>query len=167
MAVVPTILPALDAIRAIGGMLGLRPFKVIARKRSWTGGRPGVQGSIKQDTDVVLTDQGADGQLYPVLVRQVSRREALASGGQYTSRDLRVGPITPAFAASFLPAAGFDDTAIDPALSGVTTEVIWIVSSSSGTHGIPASGIVCEKRGEEATSLHYYVILRATGRAPS
>lgn len=169
MPIVPNILPALDRIRAIAGGQGLRPFKVLVRRRVWSGGpRPGSGGATKVDTDVVLVNIGGDGRGQPVRVVQVSRSEAIASGGQYTSRDLKVGPITPVFAATaFGRAGGFDDGSIDPAPTGQKVEIIWIVSSPNGTHGIPAAGVICEKKGEEATSMHYFVILRATGRTPT
>ena len=168
MAVVPPILPALDAIRSIGGMLGLRVFKVTVRKRIWTGARPGAPGSTKADLDTVLVNQGADGNSYPVRVKQVSRSEAFASGGQYTARDLRVGPMTPSYLAGILAYGGFDDNTVDPQPTASATEVFWILSTlEGGTHGIPAGGIVCEKRGEENSALHVYVVLRATGRAPT
>lgn len=161
----PTILPALDAIRGIGGLLGLRVFKVVVRKRVWPGSRPGVGGSAT-DTDTVLTDQAADGSLQNVRVRQVSRREAVASGGKYTDRDLKVGPLTPPFAAGILAAAGFDDNTVDPTPTTSATEILWIVSAPGGTYGIPSTGIICEKIGEDFTALHLNVYLRATGRLP-
>jgi hypothetical protein len=165
MPLVPPILPPLDIIRGIGGVLGMRPFKVTVRRRVWSGPRPGAPGSTKVDTDVVLTNRFVDGTLQPVMVKQVSRAEAIASGGIYTNRDLKVGPITPSFASgAFGPAAGFDDASIDPAPTGQAVQIIWIVASPKGSHGMPAAGIVCEKIGEEATSMHYYAVLRATGR---
>lgn len=168
MPFAPTILPALDAIRGIGGLLGLRVFKVTVRKRVWTGGRPGLLGTSKTDTDTVLVNQAADGSLRNVRVRQVTRQEVIASGGQYASRDLRVGPVTPSFVAGLLPAGGFNDGTINPAPTASQTEIFWILQSvPDGTAGIPAGGIICELRGEEATSLHYYAILRATGRQPT
>lgn len=166
MAFVPDVLSALDVTRSVGGLLGLRVFTVTVRRRVWSGGRPGLGTQV--NTDVVLTNQMADGTTYPVRVKQVSRAEAIASGGQYTNRDLTVGPLTPVFAATaFAEAGGFDDNSIDPAPTGQSVEMIWIVATTSGTHGIPSTGIICEKRGEEATSLHYYAVLRSTGRAPT
>ena len=175
MPFVPTIKPPLDAVRAIGGLLGLRVFAVTVRKRVWTGTpanlrppAPGAAGMTATDTDVVLTNQAADGSLQPVMVRQVSRREAIASGGQYTARDLRVGPMTPAYAANLqLGAAGQDDSALNPAPTASPTEIIWILKTNDGgTHGLPAAGVICEKVGEESTAIHYIIFLRATGCQP-
>lgn len=170
MSLVSNLLAPLDAIRAIGGIFGLRVFTVVVRRRTWTGVKPGV--GQHTDVDTALTNQGADGNLYPVRVRQLTRQEVFASGGQYAARDLKVGPITPTFLAEILlPAAGFDDTEMDPMPTGGpqggATQLIWIVASPQGTHGIPPGGIICEKKGEEATSLHTYVILRSTGRPPT
>ena len=149
MPLVPPILPVLDRVRSVGAILGLRPFVVVVRKRMWSGAA-GRAGSTKIDTDTQLVNVTPDGKPVPVMVRQVSRREAIASGGQYTSRDLRVGPITPVYARGLLGAAGgHDDTVLDPQpiAPGNAVEIIWIVSTVSGTHGIPAGGVICEKVG--------------------
>jgi hypothetical protein len=161
---IPSILAPLDALRSIGAMLGLRPFACVVRKRVWSGERPGV--GAKTDTDTLLVNQGADGNLYPVRVKQVTRREIIASGGQLTDRDYRVGQMTPAYAAALgLSSGGIDDTAIDPYPTGQAVELIWLLTTNDGgTHGLPPQGIVCEKLGEEASALHYTVFLRATGR---
>ena len=160
----PTILPALDAIRAIGGMLGLRVFTIKVRKRVWSGARPGL--GTKTDTDTVLTVQGADGKLYPVRVSRLNRRDAIASGNKFVAGDLKVGPMTPAYAAALgLSSAGFDDGTFDPAVTASPTELIWMLTTNDGgTHGVSSGGSVCEKIGEEATALHYIVFLRSTGR---
>ncbi len=160
-----TILPALDAVRAIGGLLGLRVFTVTVRIRTWAGPRVGLGGCF--DRDVPLTVQAANGTKQNVHVRQVSRREAIASGGKYTDRDLRVGPITPPYAAAFgLSAGGFSDTTLDIQPAPQPTEIFWIVASPSGSFGVPPGGAFFDKIGEEATSLHTVVILRQTGRVP-
>lgn len=161
------ILQPLDAIRSIGGILGLRVFTVVVNRRVWSGGVPGAPGSTFIDNKVTLVNLGADGNKYPVRVRQLSRAEIVSSGGQYTDRDLRVGPMTPTFAkTAFGAAGGFDDTSMDPVPTATAVQMIWTMSSPNGTFGIPPGGVVCEKRGEDATALHYYAILRSTGRTP-
>ena len=163
----PTILPALDAIRSIGGLLGVRVFKVTVRRRVWTG-RPGAPLSEKADFDTVLVNQAPDGSLQPVRVQRLSRSDVMSSGGRYTATDYKVGPMSPPYIAGVLKAAGgFDDNTINPAPTGTQTELIWILSTNDGgTHGIPAAGSICELKGEEATAMHYYAILRSTGRVP-
>jgi hypothetical protein len=176
MAVDPTIYPALDALRAIAGILGLRKFRVVVRRRVWTGTpvgyrppAPGVPGmSVASQTDTVLQNQGADGNLYPVRVRQLTRKEIFSSGGVYAARDLKVGPMTPTYLASILSAAGgYDDSSVNPMPGASPVELIWIVSSLDGTFGIPTGGVVCELKGEEATDMHTNIILRSTGRNPA
>jgi hypothetical protein len=163
-----TILAPLDAVRGVGGLLGLRVWQVTVRKRVWTGGRPGLVGTTRTDTDTALVNQAADGSLQPVRVRQVSRREVVVSGGYYTTRDLKVGPITPTFAAEIgLPSGGFDDATVNPVPTGSTTEIIWIVTPPSGTYGYPTAGLTFEPIGQDSTALHVYVFLRSTGRAPT
>ena len=176
MPIDPTIYPALDALRAIGGVLGLRVFQVIVRKRVWTGTpvgyrppAPGVDGmTVLSQTDTVLQNQGADGNFYPVRVRQLSRKEVFSSGGAYAARDLKVGPMTPDYLDSILSkAGGYDDATVNPMPGANPTELIWIVSSINGTFGIPTGGVVCELKGQESTDMHTNVILRSTGRSPT
>jgi hypothetical protein len=168
MPFVPTVLPALDALRAIGGKLGLRVFTCTVRRRVWSGSRPGLPGTTKVDTDTLLTCQAADGTLQPASVRQLTRKEVFASGGLYSSRDLKVGPITPSFAAGlFLPGAGFTDATINapPPATNVAKQIIWLLNTNDGqTHGIPDGGLVAELKGQESTALHFFVILDAMGR---
>ena len=150
------LLPALDTIRGIRGQLGLNPFTVTVVVRQWGGERPGDGSSI--DTTTVLTN--AAGQ--PVMVKQVSARDIVASGGKYRDRDMRVGPMTPSYAATFVQAAGgYTDATLDaPVVDGIgATEILWNVSGP----GMPAGGVWCKKVDEEATSLHYYCVIRATG----
>ena len=152
------LLPALDTIRSIRGQLGLNPFTVTVLMRQWSGERPGVGSSL--DTTTVLQNAGQ-----PVMVKQLSARDIVASGGLYRDRDMRVGPMTPSYAATFVqPAGGYTDATLDPpVVQGIGgTEIFWLVSGP----GMPAGGVYCEKVGEEATALHFSVILRATGRTP-
>lgn len=172
MPFVPTIWPALDAIRAIGGKLGLRVFTVTVRRRVWTftGARntPGAPGSSYVDYDTQLVNQAADLTTWPVRVRPLNRREVISSGGQYAAGDWKVGPMTPTYLAGILAAGGTDDPTINPMPANSAVEMIWLLSSNDGLqHGIPVGGVVAELKGQESTSLHAYVILRATGRKPT
>ena len=90
---------------------------------------------------------------YPCLVRQLKRSEVFASGGLYSDQDLKVGPLTPAYVNPVT--GGYTDVAIEPA-AAPASEVFWLVSGPQ----VPATGGVFVQIGEEATALHYYVILR-------
>lgn len=175
MAVDPTIYPPLDALRAIAGILGLRKFKVVVRRRVWTGTPPGNRPpspggpgmTVASQVDTQLMNQGADGNLYPVRVRQLKRSEVVSSGGVYAARDLRVGRMTPPYLAGILNPGGYDDATVNPMPANSIAELIWIVSSIDGTFGIPTGGVVCELKGQESTDMHVEVILRSTGRSPT
>jgi hypothetical protein len=160
-------LPALEAVRAIGGLLGLRPFTVTVRRRVWRGKRVG-EGPYT-DRDTILTNTAADGTTVPVRVKQISRRDMVASMGRYADRDLRVGPLTPSYMASiFNPAGGFDDATLNPSPAGPSSvEIFWrVTTNDGGTHGIPPGGAWFDLVGEEATALHYFCVLRANGKQP-
>ena len=160
MPLIPDVLPALDTVRAVAGLLGMRVFAVTVRKRVWTGERPGV--GTKTDTDIAVTNAGAL-PATPVRVQYVSAREIVASGGLYQDRDLRVGPITPTFAATLgIPAGGFDGSTLDPATTSSATELFWKVTGP----GMPTGGIWCSLIDARATSMHYSLVLRAGGAVP-
>jgi|GEM_PF-3359539 len=90
---------------------------------------------------------------YPVLVRQLKRSELIASGGLYTSQDLKVGPLTPAYVSPVT--GGYLDAAIEPPVVNAT-EVFWLISGPQ----VPVTGGVYTQIGEEATALHYNIIVR-------
>lgn len=47
------ILPAIDVVRSVGGLLGLRLFTATFRLRTWDGGRPGLGGFTDVNTPMV------------------------------------------------------------------------------------------------------------------
>lgn len=142
----------------------MRKWRVTVRVRTWDGERPGDGGYT--DVDTLLVHVREDGRASPVMVKQVSRADAIASGGIYTNRDVRVGPITPPYPAGlFNYAGGFGDATVDPSQdpSDAPIEIFWRVTGP----GWPSSdGGWSDKIGEEFTSLHAIVILRANGRKP-
>lgn len=157
MPVAPSILPALDTIRSIRGRLGLDPFTVTLRVRTWTGGGPGLGTSSDVDTPLVHT--AADGTTWPVQVTQVRRQDTAASGSRYANIDFKVGPITPQYLNSLgIPIGGSPDSVIDPPVATSAQEIFWILSGQ----GIAANSVF-KKISEEATALHYYLVLRSTG----
>ena len=153
------ILGPLDLVRGVGGMLGLRIFTVKIRVRTWPNGdRIGLGNSVIVDTQLFNASTLGP---QPVMVRPVSRKEILASGGLYTDRDVRVGPMTPNYVESVIQAAGgYSDATIDPTPTRVPTEIFWLVAGE----GWPAPFGFADKISEEATALHYKVVLRSTGR---
>ena len=158
------ILGPLDIVRGVGGLLGLRVYTVSVLVRTWDGPRPGV--GFSSDVTTQLTNALPGGGRTPVHVKQVSRRDVIASGGVYADRDVRVGPLTPPYPAGIgFPTGGFDDATADPAIpvSQKPVEIFWNVVGPGWPVG---TGGWAEKVGEEFTALHLNVILRATGRSP-
>jgi hypothetical protein len=144
----PTFLAALDKIRAIGGILGLRPTTVTVRQIAWTGERAGV--GTRTATDTVLTVAGQ-----PPQVHRVTQRDLIRSGGLYQSGDFRIGPLTPSYGTG-----GVTEAMMDPAATANSDETYYILSGSN----FPAAGLACERIKEEADSnLHRYVVVRALG----
>lgn len=159
MATIPlatAILPALDGIRGIPGILGLNPFTVTIRVRTWTGVRVGL--GTKTDTDTVLTVGCACANgLQPVRVKQLSAKDVVASGGLYTDKDYKVGPLTPTYVTG-----GVADSTINPPMNANPTEVLFKMTGP----GLPAAGQWFQRIRDEETALHKYVFLRAIATIP-
>lgn len=178
MALVPNaLLVALDAARTRRGALGLNPFRVYLRIREWPGGRvwEGNQyidnvGNGGQDLQITVGQPPIGPQ--PCKVTFVSTKEIIASAGLYRDRDMRVGPFTPPYGLSPSachacgfgePHGGFSDSQIDPAQYGDTaTDVFWRVEGPTMAKG----GSWFNKLELTATSLHYFLTLRANGTQP-
>jgi hypothetical protein len=147
------IQPDLDDLRGIPNDLGLRQFTVTITVRQWTGERVGV-GTRTQTSAILSTSHGQA----PVKVVQVTQKEILASGGLYADRDLKVGPMTPAY-----PGGGVPIGVLDPLVPPQAQEIFWNVAGP----GLPSGGSFCDKINTYAdANLHEYVILRASGRKP-
>lgn len=102
------LLPRIEALRAIPGQLGFRPYtSVVLRTRTWSGAEPG--DGTHADSNLVLATGGQ-----PAKVRQISAREAQASGGRYTDADFMVGPLTPEHTAPGGGAAGYTAAQLAP-----------------------------------------------------
>lgn len=162
MSVVGTIKPALDAVRAIGGTQAflVHTWTATIRVRTWTGERPGI-GTFT-DVDTQLFNASVTGELAPVRVKQLTTKDIISSGDLYRDRDMRIGPITPDFAASYLPAGGYTDSTIETDVTTSAVEVFWNISG----RGMPTGGEWCSKVSEDVSELHYYVVVRATGKQP-
>jgi hypothetical protein len=156
MALRDALLPAVDAIRGIPGLLGLRLFTVAVVSRTWTGPRPGV-GTSTDLTTGLKTDLG----LYPVKVTMLTPNEVIASGGLYVSQDLRVGPITPPFSGS--ASDGDAITVFDPPATSTGFELFFRLTGP----GYPASGGWFKKVSQDVTkSFRYSFVLRKTAHLP-
>lgn len=119
---------ALDGVRAIPAILGLRPYSISIRVRTWDGERVGL--GTKTDTDGYITV--GDG--YQPRVRQLSQKDIIASNGLYSDQDLEV-MITPAFV-SACGVGGYLVSDFDPVVNSNPTEIFFNVQGP----GMPAQG---------------------------
>lgn len=150
MSFLTNILPSLDRIRAgVPGALGLRPFALTVRVRTWSGARPGV--GTKADTDTAITNDAG----YSYKVTEVTSKDVMLSAGKYTAGMYKVGPLTPPHAGGAVTFAK-----LDPAVTGAATEVLYKLTDPSGS-------VWCRKVGVETMHpLHWYLILESTGQTP-
>jgi hypothetical protein len=160
------ILGDLDDIRTIPGEMGLCPWTVYVRVRTWTGPRPGVGQYVDKDTQI--TNGAYPNDLQNPVVRHLNPKEIIASGGLYQEHDYKVGPITPPYPSDIgVPAAGFGDSSLDPTGTANGIEVFWNIAGPGTPAGqFPNGGNWCSKVADEAGPLDYYVVLRVTGRQP-
>lgn len=154
-----SVLRPLDIVRGIPGRLGLRPYRVAVRVRTWNGSRPGVDSSSSSDVDNFFW---VDGGTHRARVRQLTQREVIASAGAYSDQDLRVGPITPPYTGGAANHSSI--TIFDPSPTGAATEVFFLIDGP----GMQSGGAWFEKISQDVTRpLHYQFVVRRTGRAPS
>jgi hypothetical protein len=90
-----SLLPAVDIIRGIPAILGLRLHIVQIRVRTWDRARQG-QGGLTDLTSSIRVDLAVAN----TKVRNLNQKEVIASGGLYTDQHLIVGPITPPYIGS-------------------------------------------------------------------
>lgn len=151
MTLVPGLLPQLDRIRAIPAALGLRPFSVVVRVRSWSGSDLASGTATDSDTTITVGPGSAP------KVRHLSPREVVASGGQYQTGDYRVGPLTPDGSGYGVPVSTFR-----PALTAGQELLVKLTGPDT-----PSGGLWCRLVSVEADhALHRYAVVRPTGEAP-
>ncbi len=142
---------SLDRVRAIPGILGLRPYTVSVRVRTWTGERAGL--GTKSDSDTSLTV--FDG--YQPRVRQLTEKDVVASGGLYSDQDFEV-MITPAYVGA-CGIGGYLTTVFDPATGSNPMEVFFNIKGP----GLPTTGGWYKKFSQDVSSvLTNTFILRKT-----
>lgn len=150
------ILPELDDIRGIPGELGMRLFTVTVLSRTWVGPRVGLSTSTDASTTLAVS-LGS----FNARVRGLTSKDVIASGGLYTSEDLRVGPFTPPFLGS--EANGTEISIFDPTPDGNAREVFFKVTGP----GYPDAGAWFKKVGQDTLRpFQYTLTLRKTAKVP-
>jgi hypothetical protein len=122
------MLPVFDRLRAKTGPNGfdIRPTALTVVTRRWTSGTVGV------DPEDLGTPGFTDSRLeLPAVykVRQVTTREIASSGGRYETGSVRVGPITPSYAAASGAQGGVSEAQLKPA-GDAGTEVVYVLSGA-------------------------------------
>jgi len=123
------LLPAIDTIRGIPNLFGMRLYGASVLVRTWLGvapgARPGMPGatSFYDTVTAVKLAQGAA----PMTVRQVTQQEVIASGGLFQDLDMRLGPITPPYTGSY---ADNDQISVldPPVVPGTAQEIFYLLT---------------------------------------
>lgn len=152
MSLRTSLLPVLEGLRGlIPDQLGLRPYSVTVRVRTWTGSRPGM--GTYADVDTVLTNAG-----HNVKVTPVTTKDVVASAGRYVAGDFRIGPLTPAHASGGIPLS-----LIDPPRSATAREVFFLLEGP----GLPEEGAFCKRVDANTYGLfRSEIVVRRTGERP-
>lgn len=145
----PAVLPALDVVRGVRGLLGLSNYTVKVVTKAWSGARPGI-GVVTVTTTQLLVGLGQNPR-----VTVISSNDVVASAGKYSAGDLRVGPMTPAYAGG-----GVADGVINPTI-GIVEQVTWLVEGP----GTAIGGDQYDRIADEmpGSPLERFVVLRKTG----
>ena len=123
------LLPAIDALRGIPGILGLQLYTVQVAYVTWSGSTIG-QGTKSVSALQTLKVAGGTGL---VTVRQVTQKDIINSNNFYQNQDLKVGQMTPPYTGS----AKDDDqiNIFDPPVTGTPTEVLFFVTGPGYSQG--------------------------------
>jgi len=145
-----TLLPRIDALRAIPGELGFRPYtSVRIRTRTWSGTRPGDGTPADEWTDLTTGGQ-------PAKVSQMNVRAIAASNGQFLDGDCVVGPLTPTFSGG-----GYDPSDIASSSTARNVERHVVLQGP----GEPEAGSVWAIINPNTSrSLRYTMVIRRTER---
>lgn len=124
---------------------GIRTTTVTIRTRTHVGGRVGKEGGTN-DSDLLLVPSPP--------TRDASQREIRGSGGMYEAGDVRVGPITPAFAGG-----GYTEAQLAPTSPGNGVEILYVLSG-----GLTAEYMLVDIQTDK--SLSYFLTLRKKRSTP-
>jgi hypothetical protein len=147
-----SLLPVADTVRSLaspqtlGGGVGLDAWinSLTVRKTTWSGGRPGVGIATHENLTLVPNPE----------MREVTEREIVGSGGRYTSQDIRVQHITPAYAGG-----GYTPTQLVPDVTSGAVEVVYVVAG-------PLAGEYALVDASTADPFEYKLTLRRRRTTP-
>lgn len=152
MSLRTSLLSVADTVRSLaspetlGGGVGLDAWinTLTVRKTTWSGGRPGVGTATHED---LLLSPNPE-------MREVTDREITGSGGRYTSQDVRVQHITPAYSGG-----GYTPAQLAPDVTSAAMEVVYIVQG-------PLAGEYALVEASTADPFEYRLTLRRRRTTP-
>lgn len=145
------LLAVIDQIRRIPGEMDLRQNEVTVIVRTWSGARVGV--GTKTDVSTVLKIAGDTNP----KVSELSQKDIVASGGELTSQDVKIGPFTPDFVGG-----GIDEDVIDPPTGASPKEVYFKVTGN----GMGSGRYFKRYQDETLKNFSRWVFLKATAWQP-
>lgn len=148
------LLPAIDTIRAIPSVLGMRLYTVQIRVDTWSGARVGVGSLTRGALQPIKVAAGTA----TITVRQRSQKDVIASGGGLQDIDFILGPITPPY-----PGSVKDDDQIsllDPPVGASPTEIHYFVTGPNMTAGAWFRKV----EQDFSKPYHYTIVIRKTGQ---
>ncbi len=143
MSVVSNALKILNSARAKLDDVGLCPFSVTVRVRTWDGERVGVGNSADIDTALTVARGKRP------RVELVEQKDVVAPGAPIAKATYVIGPLTPIHAGGGTPLE-----AIHPALAPRTTEIFYILTGP----GTPPTGLLCKKVKEDLSNPFRYML---------
>jgi hypothetical protein len=156
-ALVPPFLTALDIVRGVPNLLGLRPTAVTVETRTWSGGQIN-RGAMTVTSRVQLCPANPMGDQTTVApyyrVKHVSERMIANSGGRYEQGSVVVGPVTPYFTRPDGTTGGFTEDQLNPKIYEQGIQLVYVLTAV-GTTGITGEYSLVDIQRDAA--MHYVV----------
>ena len=129
------MLPVFDRLRALTGpsRFDIRPTSLTIITRRWTSGTVGADPNDPRE--VPYSDSRLE---LPAVyrVRQLTTKEIASSGGRYETSDVRVGPITPAYATTDGATGGVSEAQLKPNGDEGMEIIYELVGSHAGEYSL-------------------------------
>ena len=146
MALRDDLLPLIDTVRSIPGVLGLHRFQVWVRKTVYAGSRIGEGAFSITETRLLVGGQDPH-------VKELKSQDIAAGADDLQGVEYEIGPFTPNYPAL---------SVLDPAQDGQPTVVTYLLKGP----GLPTSGLLCTKVSDDVSRpLRNVLRVRSTGRS--
>lgn len=133
MSLKDDLLPVVDALKAIPGELGFRPFQVWVRTTTYAGPRVGVGARSVTETQLLVGGQNPK-------VREVKSKDVVAGTPELMDATFDIGPLTPEFAGG-----GVAESTVNPEKTGTPTTILFRLVGP----GLPDDGLLCQRISDD------------------